>query len=145
MEGFRDSTLMMPSERPKGVSANSQRFKSSLVEYTGRSISKKKGRVWAAAYIASDNPHWLPPVPRRPKMPVKVEQDKATIQQLEDYENDLAIYEAEVAVYNTELEAYGEARTNWDATRLELWSTILGQCSNKLKAQLRQSTFLFIG
>lgn len=129
VDGFGDDALTMQGERPRGMGANYTRFKTSLLAYIGRQVSKGVARTWAKVYIMSDDPKWKPLRPTKPEEPSD-ESDKDA----------MAEYEEATDLYNSRSRDYQEhIGGKWDAAKLELWCTILGQCSPKLHDALQQS------
>ena len=128
VDNFGDDVLTMPSERPRGTGPNHAAFQSALRNYIGREVSKGNGRLWAKAYLLSEDSNWKPPFPTKPSAP----DDPNDPQQQHTYDQETSIYKGQVKDYE---EAIG---AQWTAAKLTIFHVILGQCSPKLVGQLEQ-------
>ena len=116
------ATLQLPSERQQGAPGQFSIFRKALQDYTGREIGEKGAKVWATAYIKQENEEWEPPFPKKP-----VDDNNP------NYERDYIIYESKLEGYKR---AIGDL---WPAAKLQIWSTILAQCSPKLRQRLERT------
>src|SRR5210317_1763227 len=122
IDGMGGATLQLPSERSQGAPGQFSIFRKALQDYTGREIGEKGAKVWATAYIKQDNEEWEPPFPKKPAN-----------------DND-PNYERDCIIYESKLEGYKRAIGDlWPAAKLEIWSTILAQCSPKLRERLERT------
>ncbi|CAJ1937347.1 unnamed protein product [Cylindrotheca closterium] len=122
IEEMGGAVLQFPDERNRGSAAQYERFYMALKDYIGREVSVGAAKLWAKTYVKEMDPSWEPPVPIEPttnKNDVKA----------------LLLYESEKAAYVKHIGA------TWPAAKLEIWSTIMAQCSPKLRAHLQQLPF----
>ena len=115
-----DAVLQLPSERQKGTNAQFDKFKKALSKYVGANVSTGLARTWAYNYVTQDDPQWEPQEPTKPD-----DTDART-----------------KARYERACKAFDEAfYSDWPAAKLEIWSTILRQCSADLVAKLEDMPF----
>ena len=127
VEGMGGAVLQLPNERQRGSAAQFEKFTNALLYYVGREVGEGTARLWAVEYIRkgleSPGTTWSPPLPKKP-----------------DNVNDKN--DAQVLLYESQKEAYKDAiGADWPAAKLEIWSTILGQCSPKMRGHLQQLAF----
>ena len=124
VEGMGGAVLQLPNERQRGSPAQFEKFTNALLYYIGREVGEGTARLWAVQYIREglDNPgtNWSPPIPKRPD---------------DDDEGRALLYESQKEAYKDAIGA------DWPAAKLEIWSTILGQCSPKMRGHLQQLAF----
>ena len=113
VEGMGGAVLQLPNERQRGSPAQFEKFTNALLYYVGREVGEGTARLWAVEYIRKglDSPGttWSPPLPKKP-----------------DNKKD----DGQALLYELQREAYKDAiGADWPAAKLEIWSTILGQCS----------------
>mmetsp|Transcript_8185 Transcript_8185/g.19747 ORF Transcript_8185/g.19747 Transcript_8185/m.19747 type:complete len:117 (-) Transcript_8185:496-846(-) len=116
----------MPTERQHGVGPNQELFFSTFIQFTGREISEHTARLWAVDYLTSKDSNWEPPFPTAP---MKLDPAATADQTLKHTKATIE--------YNAELKDYEEhIGGKWKSVKLAIWSTILGQCSPKLRGQI---------
>ena len=124
VEGMGGAVLQLPNERQRGSPAQFEKFTNALLYYIGREVGEGTARLWAVQYIREglDSPGttWSPPIPKKPD------------------DDD----EGRALLYDSQREAYKDAiGADWPVAKLEIWSTILGQCSPKMRGHLQQLAF----
>ena len=115
------AVLQFPNERTKCAAAQYERLFVALKHHINRDVGEGQARVWAKAYIISDDPTWEPPYPTPPS-------DKTDVKGM--------------AIHKSRSKAFEDAiGAEWSAAKIEIWSIIYGQCSPKLRSHLQQLAF----
>ena len=121
VKGMDEAVLQFPHERAKGSAAQYERFLSALKHHIGRDVSEGQARLWTKSYVVSNDKPWRPSFPVPPS-------DKTDVE-------GAAIHKSKLKAFEDEIGA------DWPTAKLEIWSSILGQCYPKLHSHLQQSTF----
>ena len=116
VKGMCGAVLQFPNKQTKGTAAQYEHFFAALKHHINCDIGEGQSRLWAKAYIISNDPTWEPPYPTPPS-------DKTDAKGM--------------AIHKSKLKAFEDAiGAKWPATKLKIWSTIHEQCSPKLRSHL---------
>ena len=116
VKGMCSAVLQFPNERTKGAAAQYERFLVPLKHHINRDVGEGQARVWAKAYIISDDPTWEPPYLTPPS-------DKTDVKGM--------------SIHKSKLKAFEDAiEAEWSAAKIEIWSIMYGKCSPKLRSHL---------
>ena len=91
-------------------------FITQLEIFIGLEVSKDQPKMWAEEWLSSMKEEWSPVEPPKPA-------DESDKDEMDEWRE-------EHKEWRTNM------RTKWPAAKLQVWSTIMGQCSKKLQGTI---------